>query len=36
MSVEADPFENEAEEFSRVYTIMREKDGFGRHNTDPP
>ena len=35
-TVEADPFEGEAEEFGRVYAIMRERGGFGRSNTDPP
>ena len=36
MPVAADPFEDEAEEFSKVYAIMREKGGFGKNNKDPP
>lgn len=36
MSVVADPFEDEAEEISRVYAIIREKGGFGKSNKDPP
>ena len=35
MAAEADPFEDEAEEFGRVYATVREKGGFGRHNADP-
>ena len=34
MSVEVDPFEDEAEEFGRVYAIMREKGG--KNNMGPP
>ena len=36
MTVTADPFEDEAEEFSRVCAIFREKGGFGRNSKDPP
>ena len=36
MTVTADPFEDEAEEFSRVCAIFREKGGFGRNNKDRP
>ena len=36
MTVTADPFEDEAEEFSRVYAVFREKGAFGRNNKDPP
>ena len=35
MTAEADPFEDEAQEFDRVYPIMRERGGFGRNNKDP-
>ena len=34
MTVTADPFEDEAEEFSRVCAIVKEKGGFGRNNKD--
>ena len=36
MSVEVDPFEDEAEEFGRVYGNMRSQGGFGRNENDPP
>lgn len=37
MSVaEVDPLEDEAEEFGRVYEVMREQGGFGRNKMDPP
>ena len=36
MTVPADPFEDEAEELSRVSAIFREKGGFGRNSKDPP
>ena len=36
MTVTADPFADEAEEFSRVYAVFREKGGFGKNNKDPP
>ena len=36
MTVTADPFEDEADEFSRVCAIFKEKGGFGRNNKDPP
>ena len=34
MTVTADPFEDEAEEFGRVCAIFREKGGLGRNNED--
>lgn len=35
--LEVDPsFEDEAEEFGRVYEIMRSQGGFGRNKNDPP
>ena len=36
MTVTADPFEDEADEFGRVCAIFREKGGFRRNNKDPP
>ena len=36
MSVEVDPFDDEAEEFGKVYAIMGKKGGFGKNNEDPP
>ena len=35
VTVTADPFEDEVEEFSRVCDIFKEKGGFGRNNKDP-
>ena len=32
MSVEVDLFEDEVEEFGKVFAIMREKGGFGKSN----
>ena len=36
MTVTADPLEDEAEQFSRVCAIFKEKVGFGRNSKDPP
>ena len=36
MSVEVDPFEDEAEEYGKVYAIRREKGDFGKNNKYPP
>ena len=36
MTVTADPFEDDAEKFSIVSAIFREKGGFGRNNKDLP
>ena len=36
MTVNADPFKDEADEFGRVCAIFREKGGFRRNNKDPP
>ena len=36
MYVEVDPFEDEAEEFGRVYEIMRSQGMCGRNKSDPP
>ena len=36
MTVTADPFEDEADEFRRVCALLKEKGGFGRNNKDPP
>ena len=36
MTVTADPFKDEGDEFGRVCAIFREKGGFGRNNKDPP
>ena len=36
VEVEVDPFEDEAEEFGKVYEIMRSQGGFGRNKNDPP
>ena len=36
MTVTADSFEDEVEEFCRVCAIYKEKGGFGRNNKDPP
>lgn len=36
MSVDVDPSEDEAEEFVRVYEVMREQGGFGRNKKGPP
>ena len=35
MAVTADPFDDEAEEFSRGCAILKEKGGIGRNNKDP-
>ena len=36
MAVTVDPYEDEEEEFGKVYAIMRERGGFGKNNKDPP